>query len=283
MFTGKKLIVSLALGVLAAYAGENKAVYVVTGAQQFGIVDLETGAFKAIGPGTPEIDADLVHGPNGTLYSLGTFTGSLVSIDPETGATTVIGPTGLGTNAFSLAEAGGRLYLTDFQNNLYSVNASTGNATLIGPTGMPPDPHVPFTFNADGTFNLCDEILSGVGDKLYATFDSFTLNTTTLAMDFLVAPNLWEINPRTGVATLISPTTANMDALVHLDGRFYAFRLQVTGFSSTVGPEGINQLVRFDLENGGTDFVRDIVPAAGPIFGVAPVHARPRLRWRAPD
>lgn len=283
MFTGKKLIVSLALGALAASAGDNKAVYVITGAQQFGIVDLETGAFQAIGPGTPEVDADLVHGPNGTLYSLGTFTGSLVSIDPETGATRVIGPTGLGTNAFSLAEAGGKLYLTDFQNNLYSVDASTGHATLIGPTGMPPDPHVPFTFNEDGTFNLCDEILLGVGDKLYATFDSFTLNTMTLAMDFLVAPNLWEIDPRTGAATLIAPTSPNMDALVRVDGRFYAFRLQVTGFSSTVGPESINQLLALDLKNGGTDLVRDIDPAAGPIFGAARVHARPRLRWQVPE
>jgi len=283
MFTRKKLMVSLALGVLAASAGENKAVYVVTGAQQFGIVDLETGAFKAIGPGTPEIDADLVHGPNGTLYSLGTFTGSLVSINSETGATTVIGPTGLGTNAFSLAEAGGKLYLTDFQNNLYSVNPSTGHATLIGPTDMPADPHVPFTFNTDGTFNLCDEILLGVGDKLYATFDSFTLNTTTLALDFVVPPDLWEINPRTGIAKLLSSTTANMDALVHLDGRFYAFRLQGTGFSPTLGPESINQLLRFDLENGRTDFVRDIVPAAGPIFGAVPVHALPHLRWRVPE
>jgi len=283
MFTGKKLIVSLALSVLTASAGENKAVYVVTAAQQFGTVDLETGAFQAIGPGTPEVDFNLVHGPNGTLYSLGSFTGSLVSIDPETGATTVIGPTGLGTNAFSLAAAGGRLYLTDFQNNLYSVDASTGHATLIGPTGMPPDPHVPFTFNADGTFNLCDEILLGVGDKLYATFDSYRLNTTTLAMDFLVAPDLWEIDPRTGVATLVASTSPNMDALVRVDGRFYAFRLQITGFSSTVGPEAINQLLTLDLENGGTDFVRDIDPAAGPIFGAVPVHARPQLRWRLPD
>ena len=283
MFTGKKLIVSLALSALAASAGENKAVYVITAAQQFGIVDLETGGFQAIGPGTPEVDSDLVHGPNGTLYSLGSFTGSLVSIDPETGATTVIGPTGLGTNAFSLAEASGRLYLTDFQNNLYSVDASTGHATLIGPTGMPPDPHVPFTFNADGTFNLCDEILLGVGDKLYATFDSYRLNTTTLAMDFLVAPDLWEIDPRTGAATLVASTSPNMETLVRVDGRFYAFRLQITGFSSTVGPEAINQLLTLDLANGVTEFVREIDPAAGPIFGAVPVHDRPRLRWHAPE
>ena len=163
MFTGPKLIVSLALSVLAVSAGEDKAVYVVTGAQQFGTVDLTTGAFHQIGSGTPEPDANLVHGPNGILYSLGTISGSLVSIDIATGATTVIGPTGLGAIIFDLAEAAGKLYLTDLSNNLYSVNPATGVATLIGPTGIPPDPHVPFTFNPDGTFNLCDETLYGVG------------------------------------------------------------------------------------------------------------------------
>src|SRR6266849_609571 len=159
MLIGKKLIFSLVLSVLTAAAGEDKAVYVVTGAQQFGTVDLTTGAFQAIGPGTPEPDANLVYGPHGKLFSLATFTGSLVSIDPKTGNTTVIGPTGLGSFAFALAEAGGKLYLTDFNNSLYSVNAETGAATLIGPTGIPADPRVPFTFNGDGTLNLCDETL----------------------------------------------------------------------------------------------------------------------------
>jgi hypothetical protein len=282
MFSGKKLIVFLALSALAAFAGEDKAVYVVTGAQQFGTVDLETGAFHQIGSGTPEPDANLVHGPDGTLFSLATLSGSLVSIDPESGATKVIGLTGLGGNAFSLAEAGGKLYLTDFANNLYSVSVATGAATLIGPTGIPPDPHVPFTFNADGTFNLCDEIVYGVGNKLYATFDSFTLNPATLAINVLVPPDLWEIDPRTGVATLIGPTSLNLDALVHVDGRFYAFQVVATGFSAS-GLESLNQLLALELANGGTSFVRDIEPAAGPIFGAAPVHGRPRLRWRVPE
>jgi hypothetical protein len=43
---------------------------------------------------------------------------------------------------------------------------------------MPPDPHVPFTVNPDGTINLCDEVLNGVGGTLYATFHSVTLNPT---------------------------------------------------------------------------------------------------------
>jgi hypothetical protein len=65
------------------------------------------------------------------------------------------------STVFDLAGVNGKLYLTDFSNNLYSVNPNTGTATMIGPTGMPPDPHVPFTVNPDGTINLCDEISMG--------------------------------------------------------------------------------------------------------------------------
>ena len=282
MFTGPKLIVSLVLSVLAASAGEDKAVYVVTGAQQFGTVDLTTGAFQPIGPGTPEPDANLVHGPNGMLYSIGTISGSLVSIDSATGATTVIGPTGLGATIFDLAEVAGKLYLTDLSNNLYSVNPATGVATIIGPTGIPPDPHVPFTFNADGTFNLCDETLYGVGNKLYATFDSFTLNPVTLAITVLVPPDLWEIDPRTGIATRIAPTSLNLGASVHVDGNFYAFHLVPVGFNA-FGPVSISQLETLDLANGITSFVKEIDPAAGPIFGVAPVRGHSQSRLPVPD
>jgi hypothetical protein len=276
MFTEQKLIVSLVLSVFAASAGQDKAVYVVTGSQQFGTVDLATGAFHQIGPGTPEPDSSLVPGPHGMLFSLATLSGSLVSINPATGATTVIGPTGLGSSAFDLAEAGGKLYMTDFSNNLYSVNAASGAATLIGPTGIPPDPAVPFTFNPDdGTFNLCDETLYGVGDKLYATFDSFKLDPATLAVTQTTAPDLWQIDPATGLATLVAPTTLMLGASADMDGTFYAFHLVPTAFSS-FGPVAFSQLVTLDLTNGNITFVRNIDSAAGPIFGAAPVHGRLR-------
>jgi hypothetical protein len=62
--------------------------------------------------------------------------------------------------------------------SLYSVDPGTGVATPIAATGMPPDSHIPFTFNDDGTFDLCDESLYGVGGQLYATFDSFAIDPT---------------------------------------------------------------------------------------------------------
>lgn len=266
----RKLSFPLAVVLFAASAIADSSVYVVTAAQQFGVVDLTTGAFSQIGANTPEVSANLVPGPNGTFYSLATESGSLQSINPATGATKTIGPTGLGSSAFSLGEVNGNLYLTDFSNNFYTVNPATGAASQVGPTGIPPDPAIPFTMNPDGTLNLCDESLYNAGDKLYATFDAFTINPATLAVTQIVAPELWRIDPATGLATLVGPTALNLDTLVNLNGTFYGVRIVPTSFSAQ-GPEELNELVTLNLSNGNTAFVRNIDAAAGPIFGAAPV------------
>jgi len=258
----------LAVAIFAAPASAAPAVYVVNGFNQFGTVNLATGAFHVIGNANPDGQANLVWGNNNSLYSL-TYTGNLETINPSTGAATVIGATGLGYDAFSLAGVGGKLYATDFQNNLYSVNAHTGAATMIGATGMPPDPSIPFTFNPDGTMNLCDETLYGVKGKLYASFDSFTIDPNTLAIKTVVAPNLYWIDPSTGLATLVGPTSLNLGASVEVGSNFYAFHIVPIGWSP-YGPVNVSELYNLDLTNGTTSYAGSIDPAAGPIFGAAP-------------
>ena len=258
---------AVAVALFAAPASVAQSVYVVNGNNQFGVVNLSSGAFHGIGAAEPEPQASLVWGPNGSLFTVGTVSGNLESINPTTGATSTVGsfglpffPTGIST-AFDLAGVNGKLYLTDFSNNLYSVNPNTGAANLIGATGMPPDPHIPFTTNPDGTLNLCDEILYGVGNKLYATFDSVTFNPVsgTIA-SVVVPPDLWSINPSTGRATLVGATTLGLDGGVEVNGNFYAFYL----------PDTTSQLVQLDLANGNTTPLINIDPAAGLIFGAAP-------------
>jgi hypothetical protein len=264
-------LVALGLGLawFATAATAAPAVYVVNGNNQFGVVNLSTGAFHVIGNANPDGQADLVWGNHNSLYSL-TYTGNLETINPSTGADTVIGPTGLGYDAFSLAGVGGKLYATDFQSNLYSVNAATGAATMIGATGMPPDPSIPFSINPDGTWNLCDETLYGVGGKLYATFDSFTIDPNTLAIKTVVAPNLYWIDPSTGLATLVGPTSLELGASVDIGGQFYAFHLVPTGFDPVFGPIAKSELYSLDLTNGSTILLGGIDPNAGPIFGATP-------------
>ena len=267
---------TIALGIAITFstagmaaAPANRFVYVVTSNQQFGTVNLATGAFYQIGPNTPEGQANLVWGPGGSLFSL-TYSGNLEKIDPLTGETTIVGQTGLSFNAFDLAEVGGRLYTTDFANNLYSVDARTGAATLIQPTGMPPDPNVPFSVNSDGTINLCDESFYGVAGKLYATFDSFTLDPATLGTTTVVAPTLYQIDPRTATATPVAPTALNIGAAVEVEGRYYGFRWIPTEFTDA-GPQIATELDAFDLADGSTQPLTRIDPAAGGITGTAPV------------
>jgi hypothetical protein len=269
----RSLIVSLALTLLAASSNAAPAVYVVTASQQFGTVDLATGKFHPIGNPGPEPMSNLVWGPDGSLLTLFTLSGSLAKINPATGAMAVIGPTGLGLDAFDLAGVGGKLYLTDFQNNIYSVDPETGAAMLIGATGMPPDPTIPFTTNKDGTFNLCDESLYGVAGKLYATFDSYAFypkpGPNFLAITTKVNPKLYQIDPATGVATAIGASDLQLGASVAAGTKFYAFRLALAGFSDGF-PLAYSELVALDLKSGRVSFVRTIDPAAGPIFGAAP-------------
>ncbi len=227
-----------------AAAASDKAeplVYVVTQpvdiagtTAQFGTVDLATGAFHQIGPDTPAGQVNLVPGLHGDLLSV-TFSGDLESIDPANGKTSVIGATGLGRLQNNLAELHGKLYATDLSNNLYSVNPATGAATLIGPTGIPAVPGV-------GTPNmpLFDESLYGARGKLYATFD--VLVGFSFPFTALIDPELYVIDPETGVTTVVGPTILNGSALVEVNGTFYLFKV-VAGplsLSSFVGCRGVH-------------------------------------------
>lgn len=271
-------MVALVFVLFAASASAAPFVYVVTTSQQFGTLDVATGAFKAIGNPTPEAMSNLVWGPHGFLYSVtisGSDVGSLARIDPRTGIVTDIGPTELGFNLFDLAGVREHLYATDFSNNIYSIDPESGAATLIEATGMPPDPNVPFTFNADGTFNVCDEGFYGIEGELYATFDSWALDPTqtppTVAHVF-VSPALYRIDPGTGNATFIAFTDLKLLAIFEVNGRVYAFRGVPDGFDFTFDfPIVHSELVSFDLKTGKTGAPTEIDPSIGLILGAAPI------------
>lgn len=273
MLTQQKLIVSLALVLFTATAGAGPVVYVITGNQQFGTIDIVTGAFHQIGPDTPDGQGGLVQAPNGSLFSL-TFSSNLESINPATGITSIIGPTGLaaceavdGTcgpnSANGLGGLDGKLYATDFGNNLYTVNAATGAASLIGPTGVPGVP-AGFPDFTGIPFKVFDEGLSGVGGMLYATFNAFTFDPATRTIvTTVVPPYLYQIDPSTGKTTRVAPTLPALSATVDVNGTFYAFKANT------------RQLLTLDLSNGNTRFVTNIDPAAGLIVGAAPAVPEP--------
>jgi len=268
-----KLVVFLALSLFAVSASADTVVYVITGSPtslggRFGTVNVTTGAFTQIGPDMPVAGTGLAQGPNGSLLTLG-INGSLISINPSTGVSTTIGPTladcstpatptSCGGNSGNiLGSTSGTIYATDFDNNLYKVDPSTGVATKIGLTGMPALPAAPTTMNPDGTVNIYDETLFGANGNVYATFDFFTVDFDTMATTFLVDPDLWQIDPTTGKATLIAPIDPFLGAITNVNGTTYAFN------------DSTGQLFTLNLANGQTTFVSDFDPAAGIITGAA--------------
>lgn len=286
-FVVPALIGSFVLSLGATPPTDQPLVYVVTFNNQFGVVNLATGAFRQIGPVTPEGQANLVWW-DGSLLSL-TVSGELEKINPVTGETSDIGPTGLGINAIDLGEVRGKLYATDFSNNIYSVNPHTAEATFLRATGIPPIPIVPFSVNSDGTVNVFDESLYGTAGKLYATFDALTVNPTTLVEipdsenpDVnCCGPALYEIDPATGAATVVGPTQLGLGSTVEVNGEFYAFRWVPVGCAPCTPAADFvplikSQLLKLDLRTGKTTPVVNaggevfVDVAAGGIVGAAP-------------
>jgi hypothetical protein len=249
VFTQRKLFMVLSIALFTASASASPLVFAVstnfnnfTG--QFGTVDLTTGTFNPIGPVTADPLGGLVPGPNGNLLGI-SASGNFDSVNPVTGAISVIGATGLGGLAYTITELNGTVYATDLESNLYTVNTTTGAASLIGPTGIPPCPSL--TNPAD----VSDESLFTAAGKLYATFDGIDL--TTLAV--VDSPEIYQINPATGVATLVGPTALGLDAAVQVNGTVYGF---------DVGYAGSNTVLSLNPANGNTAFVTDYTTSPVP-------------------
>ena len=184
---------------------------------------------------------------------------------------------------FDLGGVGGKLFVTDFDGNIYSVDPATGAATFLRATGIPPDPALPFTpgLQNPSWVTLCDESLYSSGGYLYATSDSFEIDPnprdpTYLTTDTHVAPELYRIDPSTGVSTALAPTDLNLAASVEVNGNFYVFKLVFTDWNK-FGPHVRNQLLTLDLTTGRTTPVEHdggpvyVDSSAGAIFGGAPV------------
>lgn len=268
MLPQRKLLVLIALVLVAVPASAGPIVYALAGSQQFGVMDLATGTFSPIGPVPPTIQY-LVPGPNGSLLTM-SFDGNLLSLDPATGATSVIGATGFADcltpdsptcgphSQLSFGAGGGALYATDFANNFYTVDPANGRATLVGPTGIPAVPFIPASTNPDGSLNIYNENIFEVGGKLYANFDAATIDFATSTYTSVISPALYQIDASTGHATLIAPTDIGLVTIVSVNGIAYGFN----GVTS--------QVVAVDVSNGQTTFFSDIDPAAGLVGGASP-------------
>ena len=250
-------------------AGENDGddlAYVASATAQFGVVNAETGAFTPIGK-TTSVLSGLALGPDHSLEGLDADN-NLVTIDPATAATTVVGNVGLPVqpdgNVTLLTSLGrGRLFAVDPDNVLYSINPWTGHATRIGSTGIP----VP-----DFTNCVTGNSLSGAEGELYFTFE---VDNNDPNLCGTPSPSrLYRIDPHTGKATLIGATGAGAPIVGagFIDDTLYGFT-----FGGAVHQS--NKIYSIDLETGVAQFVANQSVTLEPVFAAFSV-ARVRHHTR---
>ena len=236
--------------------------YVASASGQFGALDPKTGVFTPIGS-TTKMLSGLAIGPHNTIYGLDADN-NLVTINPDTAATVVVGNIGLpvaadGNVTLFTSLGNGELFAIDPSNRLYSISPSTGQATLIGSTGI----HVP-------KFDTCNCVtansLTGAEGHLYFTFE-----VDDLASGKPITPStLYRIDSHTGAATYIGATHAHAPIVGSgfIDDRFYGFT-----FGMPVGHP--NQILAIDLETGAATLVANQASHLDPVFGAVPVTTRP--------
>ncbi len=154
---------------------------------QLGTISLVDGSFTGLVPCPPGGGAanwtGLTIDPvNGTFYA-STAT-DLYTIDPATGATTLVGPFVNATVMIDIAmNMDGQMYGHDIAtDSIYSIDPATGQATLIGPTGYAANYAQGMDFdNDDGTLYIF--LYIGSGANVYGTVNLTTGAVTPLAQN----------------------------------------------------------------------------------------------------
>ena len=241
--------------------------YVLSASGQFGPINLETGKFLQLNPNVPLSLVGLARGPHHTIYGLDAAN-NLVTLDPASGAVTVIGHTGLPLGpgdsiALFASLANGALFAVDFQNFLWSVNRSTGVATKIGFTGIavPPDFAACHCVTANG--------LAGAEDELFFSWevaDDPDNPPTHPPSPSDVPSTLYRINPHTAAALRVglTKTAAPIVGLGFVDDTLYGFT-----FGPAVGEP--NRILKISRGSGKAKVVTDQDSSLDPVFAAIPV------------
>src|SRR6202050_2206160 len=121
----------MALSAVPASAG---SIYSVFYDNRFGTIDSSTGAYTQIGTLPIAQSAGIAY-DGGALYAQ-SIQSELISIDPVSGVSSVIGSSGLQLSSVGFAGGYNGLFEVDFLSNLYSIDPNTGTAVLVGATGL---------------------------------------------------------------------------------------------------------------------------------------------------
>lgn len=153
----------MALAIKPAKAAEIDAVFFDN---RFGTINDATGAFTHISD-LPIAQAGGIAYYDGAVY-VQDLQSNLITIDPVSGVSSVIGSSGLQLSSVGFAGGLDGLFEIDYMSNLYSIDPATGAARLVGATGLGPnDGGWDTSISDDGTFLYFTAGGGGAVDELY--------------------------------------------------------------------------------------------------------------------
>ena len=216
-------------------AGAGPLVYVTGMANEFGTLDLTTGAFSQIAIlNLPAGDAifGMGYGADGKLYGVDSQSdANLWQINPANGALTNLGA--MGYSALdATSDASGKLYVIsqDDAAIYYTVNPPSPAPTVVSPSGINSEGLM--AINADGT-----ELFTTTLSKTGSTF------------------NLISVNPTTGAATTLGDTGFKVDAGLFVGSTLFGFdttRDTIVSLNTMTGAG--TQVGTYELPNGDPIF-----------------------------
>jgi len=150
------------------------------------VIDVDTGAFTLIGPINNDTIADIAFDPtDGRLYGINRNSPyRFYSIDPGTGASTLIGTSSDAARCGLVFSPSGQLYAFSIGGILATVDKNTGQATVVGGGPVAGSPVEDATFTPSG--------------RLFFT---------------MFSGQIYEVNPATGQQTLVGNSNAGSGLL----------------------------------------------------------------------
>jgi hypothetical protein len=197
------VLLAMACTAAAPAAKADLSVYVTGFSNEFGTLDLTTGAFSPIAtlnlpPG--DVMFGMGYGPDGNLYGVDSDpNANLWQINPATGGVNLIGSIGQSATDMS-SSASGTLYVLsqDINAVYYTLTPPSTTPNVVGPTGI----------SSDGL-----AAVSADGTQFFTTTPSQTV----------FGDDLVSINPMTGAATDIGSTGFYIDNGLFVNGTLYGF------------------------------------------------------------
>ncbi len=212
-----KLLVFAAVFSLSTCAFADALAWDVTGQNQFGKLNLQTGNFNALSSvgfivaGLGEIGT--------TVYTAQSGSTGLFAVNTNTGALSLVGDASLTYYTFGSTQTG--LYMVDTVGGLWNIDPSTGSSTLIGSTHLNIVSGMTIGLSAGSnnlylalgssvyTINTSTGLASYIGDTGTTDFGALVDVSGVVYGTSIVDPNsIYSFNPSTGAATFLTTSAA---------------------------------------------------------------------------